>query len=200
MKRPQNRAKSPLYKLIASVGVAVNGAITNEALAADGAQHQLSILDLSAGWLNFICYVALLYFLLRKAIPNAWRARRTRILTAVEGCKAELQSAERELSAIEARTKNLAVEQMLAKDEIRQQAEVEAATIEQRAKERAARIESQAKDLMVGELRSAHARFRAALVAKALELTKGRFARGEFLSQQQSYLDAAVGRAKRLVQ
>ena len=196
MKSPQNRAKSPLYKLIASVGVAVNGAITNEALAADGAQHQLSILDLSAGWLNFICYLALLYFLLRKAIPNAWRARRTRILTAVEGCKAELQSAERELSAIEVRTKNLAVEQKLAKDEIRQQAEVEAATIEQRA----ARIQSQAKDLLVGELRSAHARFRAALVAKALELTKGRFARGEFLSQQQSYLDAAVGRAKRLVQ
>ena len=141
-----------------------------------------------------------LVILLRKAIPNAWRALRTRILTAVEGCKAELQSAERELSAIEVRTKNLAVEQKLAKDEIRQQAEVEAATIEQRAKERAARIQSQAKDLLVGELRSAHARFRAALVAKALELTKGRFARGEVLSQQQSYLDAAVGRAKRLVQ
>jgi len=183
-----------------ALGTAVFGVAAACAEGSEGEAHGGSIADLTYSWINFIIYVALLYVLLRKAIPAAWAARREKIRETVLASKEELEAAERELHTVEALTQNLAREQERAKREILEQAELEALSIKAAAVERAERIKAQAKDLLVGEGRSAESQVRASLVAKAIDLARGRFAAGEYSSRQATYVDAAIGRAKRLVQ
>lgn len=185
---------APLFAL--SLSLLVDSAYASEA---EGPHHG-SIADLASNWINFIIYVALLYVLLRKAIPAAWSARREKIRETVLASKAELEAAERELHTVEALTQNLSREQERAKQEILQQADVEAAAIKAAALERAERIKVQAKELLVGEGRSAESQVRATLVTRAVEIARGRFASGEYAARQSTYVDAAIDRAKRLVQ
>jgi len=133
-------------------------------------------------------------------LANGWSARRARIQEAVTSSASQVESAERELNAVEALTKGLASEQDRARAEIVEQAKLEAQQIVENARVKATRVRDQAKDMIAGEGRSAESAFRATLVARALELARAKFVGGEYGSRQQSYLDAAVGRAKRLVQ
>lgn len=177
-------------------------ALTVVASAADEAEgpHHGSILDLASNWVNFLLYLGVLYLCLRKAIPNAWAARREKIRETVLSSKAELEAAERELHTVEALTHNLTQEQARATKEILEQAELEATAIKSAADERAARVVSQAKELLIGETRSAEAQVRQSLVARALEIAREQFASGQYAARQQSYVNAAIDRAKRLVQ
>jgi F0F1-type ATP synthase membrane subunit b/b' len=150
-------------------------------------------------WVNFLIYVSLLFVLVRKPVGNAWLARRNAILGAVTSATDEVNAAERELNATEALLKNLAAEQDRARTEIVRQGQAEADAIVVAAKERAERIKQQAAELLKGEGRSAEAGFRAALVGRALEISRDKFARGEYSTKQSAYVDAALSRAKRLV-
>lgn len=174
-------------------------ATASAAEEAEGPHHG-SILDLVSNWVNFLIYVAVLYVCLRKVIPSAWAARREKIRETVLSSKSELEAAERELHTVEALTQNLSQEQARATKEILEQAELEAKAIKAAADERAARIKSQAKELLVGETRSAEAQVRQSLVARALEIARAQFTSGQFAARQQTYVDAAIDRSKRLVQ
>jgi hypothetical protein len=110
-----------------------------------------------------------------------------------------MEAAERELAAVEALTKNLSQEQERARIEILKQGELESNSVVSAAKEKAVRLASSTKDLLEGESRSAQAHFRAALVAKAVELSKAKFQTGELMARQSQYVEAAVNRAKKLV-
>ncbi len=167
---------------------------------ASGAEHTPSITDLSAYWINFLIYAALLTYLLRAPIRKGWAARREQIQEMVASSTAEVEGAERELNAIEALTRGLSTEQERARQEILSQAKVEAEHIVKQADERAARIREQAREMVAGEGRSALSAFKSTLVARALEIARGKFVGGEFASRQQAYVDAAVARAKRLTQ
>lgn len=162
--------------------------------------HNPSLGDLTFYWINFILYIALMTYILRKPIRNGWAARTARIKQTVAHCSEEVESAERELNAIEALTKGLAAEQERVQQEIISQANLEAQEIIKQANQRAVRIREQAKELLKGEARSAESSFRASLVKRALTLAKERFVRGEFAARQGSYVDAAVTRARQLVQ
>lgn len=171
----------------------------SQAFASGSAEaHHGSIGDLVGPWINFLVYLVLLVTLVRKPIRNSWVARREQIVKDVADATSEMESAEHELSSVETLTKNLTNEQAKAREEILKQGELEAASIEAAAREKAARIKSQVRDLLDGESRSAQANFRAALVAKAVELSKARFQSGEFAARQGAYVDAAVDRAKKL--
>jgi F0F1-type ATP synthase membrane subunit b/b' len=172
---------------------------STSAWASGGANHEPSIADLGVFWMNFLIYVALLFTLVRKPIGGAWAARRASILNAVTSATDEVGVAERELNATEALLKNLTAEQERARAEIVRQGKVEAEAIVAAAKEKAERMTAQAKELLKGEGRSAEAAFRATLVAKALEISREKFARGEYSAKQPQYVDAALSRAKRLV-
>ena len=137
--------------------------------------------------------------LLRKPIKNGWASRRTRIAEEVASATADMEAAERELAAVEALTKNLSQEQERARVEILNQGELESHAIVSAAKEKATRLASSTQDLIEGESRSAQAHFRAALVAKAVELSKSKFQTGELAARQSQYVDAAIDRAKKLV-
>ena len=174
-------------------------ATSDLALASGGAGHTPSIHDIVPFWVNFAIYLVLMTVLLRNPIKNGWSSRRSRIAEEVSSATTDMQAAERELAAVEALTKNLSQEQNRARIEILKQGELEADAVISAAKEKAVRLASQAKDLLEGETRSAQTHFRAALVAKAVELSKTRFQTGELASRQSVYVDAAIDRAKKLV-
>jgi F0F1-type ATP synthase membrane subunit b/b' len=167
---------------------------------ASGAGHTPSMADLTFYWLNFVLYLALMSYLLRKPIKKAWSARATRIKQTVADCTDQVASAERELNAIEALTKALPAEQERARQQIISQANLEAADIVKQAEQRAARIREQSKEMLKGEMRSAQSSFRTSLVSRALQLAKDRFSKGEYATREQAYVGAAVSRAKQLVQ
>jgi F0F1-type ATP synthase membrane subunit b/b' len=169
------------------------------ALAASG-NRAPALSDLTFYWINFILYVGVMAFILRKPIRNGWAARTARIKKMVTECTDEVESAERELNAIEALTKGLATEQARVQQEIMSQAKLEADDIVKNANQRAARIREQAREMLKGETRSAESSFRSSLVARALQLAKERFTQGEFASREKTYLDAAVERSRQLVQ
>ncbi|MEY4667891.1 MAG: hypothetical protein RL518_590 [Pseudomonadota bacterium] len=169
------------------------------AWASGGAGHQPSIHDIVPFWLNFVVYIAVMTFILRKPIKNGWASRRNRIAEEVSSATSDMEAAERELAAVEALTKNLSQEQERARVDILRQGELEANALVSSAKEKATRLASSAKDLLEGESRSAQAHFRAALVAKAVELSKSKFQTGELAARQSVYVDAAIDRAKKLV-
>lgn len=173
--------------------------LATSAWASPAEHHEPAISDLGVFWMNFLIYVAILTALVRKPIGRAWAARRSAILSAVTSATDEVGAAERELNATEALLKNLAAEQERARTDILRQGQVEAEAIVAAALERAERIKVQAKELLKGEGRSAEAAFRATLVAKALEISREKFARGEYSGKQSQYVDAALSRAKRLV-
>ena len=167
--------------------------------ASGGAGHHPSIHDIVPFWVNFVIYVALMTVLLRKPIKNGWASRRNRIAEEVASATADMEAAARELAAVEALTKNLSQEQERARVEILNQGELESHAIVSAAKEKATRLASSTQDLIEGESRSAQAHFRAALVAKAVELSKSKFQTGELAARQSQYVDAAIDRAKKLV-
>lgn len=173
--------------------------VTELAFASAGAGHHPSIHDIVPFWVNFVIYVALMTVLLRNPIKNGWASRRDRIAEEVSSSSSDMEAAERELAAVEALTKNLSQDQERARIEILKQGELEASAVISSAKEKAARLASSTKDLLEGESRSAQGRFRAALVAKAVELSKSRFQTGELAARQSVYVDAAIDRAKKLV-
>ena len=172
--------------------------LTTLAHASGGKPPALS--DLTFYWMNFVLYIGEMTFILRKPIRNGWAARTARIKQAVEQSTDEVESAERELNAIEALTKGLAAEQERVRQEIVSQAELESAEIVRTANQRAIRIKEQAKEMLRGETRSAESSFKASLVARALQLAKDRFKSGEFAARESIYLDAAARRSKHLVQ
>lgn len=200
MTRPQGVI--PVLSMIRACSITIPSLLlvvtVAHASGSEGAHHG-SISDVVGPWINFIVYVALMVVLVRKPIKNGWAARRTRIVAEVSAATSEMEAAERELAAVEALTKNVSQEQQRARAEILKQGELEAASIVSAAREKASRIKMQVKELLEGESRSAQASFRAALVAKAVELSKARFQSGEFASRQGAYVDAAVDRAKKLV-
>lgn len=172
---------------------------TDHAIAGSG-NRPPALSDLTFYWINFILYIGVMTFILRKPIRNAWAARTARIKKTVAECTDEVDAAERELNAIEALTKGLATEQDRVRQEIISQANLEASDILRQADQRAARIREQAKEMLKGETRSAESAFRASLVSRALQSAKERFTRGEFAGREQTYVEAAVNRSKQLVQ
>jgi F0F1-type ATP synthase membrane subunit b/b' len=183
--------------LFVAVVLALVGA--SECALASSGNRAPALSDLTFYWINFVLYIAVMTFILRKPIRNGWASRTARIKKTVAECTDEVESAERELNAIEALTKGLVTEQERVRQEILAQAKVEADDIVRNAHQRASRIREQAKEMLKGETRSAESSFRASLVSRALQIAKERFTKGEFANRERVYVDAAVERSRQLV-
>lgn len=177
---------------------------------AESAAHTPAISDLKYYWVNFLVYLAILYLALRKVVPAAWAARREQISASLQSASAALNTAEQELQAVQDALRGLqepssaaagkVSEVQALRAEIIRDGQAEAQRIIQDAEHRAARIRAQAREQLAGELRTAQASLRAQLVERAVESARSRFARGDFSHRDGQYRDAAVNRAKRLVE
>ncbi len=180
-------------------GALVSIATTPAAFASAG-HGEPSIGDLTFYWINFILYIGIMTYILRKPLKRGWAARTARIKQSVTQSSDEVGAAERELNAIEALTKTVPAEQEKIRQQIVEQAHAEAADIVRAAEQRAQRIKDQAKELLTGEHRSAQTSFRHTLVTRAVQIAKEKFGAGEFAAREGAYQNAAVTRAKQLVQ
>jgi F0F1-type ATP synthase membrane subunit b/b' len=192
-------SRSEHFKFLATM-VSVAVFLSAESACAASGSGEPSIAELKFYWLNFALYLGLLFFILRKPIRNGWASRVARIRQTVTRSADEVSAAERELNAVEALSRSLATEQERVKSEIANQAELEGKDIVRQARERAERIVNQAHEMLKGESRSAESQFRATLVARATEIAKQSYAKGEQAGREASYLEAAMNRAKSLVQ
>lgn len=173
--------------------------VGQEAFASSG-HGDPSISDLTFYWINFVLYIGIMSYILRKPLAKGWSERTARIKHAVTKSTDEVDSAERDLNAIEALTKTLPQEEEKIRKQIVEQANAEAEDIVRQAQQRAERIRAQAAELLKGENRSAQASFRQGLVARAVQLAKDKFRAGEYAAREGAYQSAAVSRAKQLVQ
>jgi F-type H+-transporting ATPase subunit b len=177
----------------------VTAALPSAAFASSG-HGEPSIGDLTFYWINFVLYIGLMTYILRKPLAKGWAGRVARIKQTVTQSGEDVDAAERELNAIEALIKVLPLEQDKIKQQLVEQANAEADDVIKQAQQRATRIKDQARELLKGETRSAQVSFKQSLVSRALQLAKERFASGDFAGRDSAYQAAAVTRAKSLVQ
>jgi F0F1-type ATP synthase membrane subunit b/b' len=159
-----------------------------------------SVWDIRHYWINFIVYLGVLFFAFRGAVTNGWAARRSNIQQAVNSAAKELHDADAELRLLDKLVANIEFDRQRARDEIIRQGEVEALKILEDARDKAARIRDSAQGMITAEARTAEQSFRVSLVTRAMEIARERFRSGEFSGKQRAYVDAALSRAKRMVQ
>ena len=136
--------------------------------AAGGHGDHAGIESLMYPWINFVIYVCLAYFFLRKTVAAFASARREGIQQAIKkaedavvAAQAKLSQAETQLSGLEQHAKTL-------RATIEREAALEAEAIINESKNRAARIVEQSKRSAEAELRGAEAAISRELAESAL--------------------------------
>lgn len=155
--------------------------------------------DLRYHWFNFIVYILILFFALRKVIPAAWVQRKEQIANTVRDSVREFEDAELEVKKIEDQIKELPLETKKIHEEILYQAEAEASALLSITREKTTRMKLQAEELLEGEGRAAQNSFRQALVTSAVQLAKESF-QVTGASDDEKYREAALNRTQKLVQ
>ena len=134
------------------------------AFAEEHGHHIPSIWDTRFFWLNFIIYVSVLTYLLKKPITNGWTARRDAIESAVNSGKRELEAAQDKLQAAEGKMRMLDQEIIRITRDIETETQRESTLLIQDASKRAERIQVQAKEMADAEIKNAKAKIRAEVI------------------------------------
>jgi F0F1-type ATP synthase membrane subunit b/b' len=195
--------RTRLLTKVVSVAIGVSAltmCMSAYAAASGEAHHEPSISQIAQYWINFVIYIVLLYLALRTTIRGAWAVRRDQIKTSVRQSVADLDKAEEELRSAENLSRTVAAAENSAREEIHRQAEAEAEALIVAAREKADRIRAQAEELILAENRTAEVTLRDELIARAVDIAKERFKAGDLANRQNAYVDAAISRARRLVQ
>ena len=180
-------------KLVAVIAIALSlltlfliwGPVT-EAFAATGHGDQLeghleghapTIGDLKLYWLNFLLFLALMWFVTRKGVPQAWNARRLAIRDAAErGKRAALQAqAEVDAATQAMATVNQEMEQVART--IAQDGDAEARRIMEDARATAQQIERQIAGTIAAEQRALQHAVRQEMAATVMHKVEERIGR-----------------------
>lgn len=124
--------------------------------------------------MNFVVLAGGLYFLLRKPVSKALRARVEGIEKQLEDLEARKQAAEKELAAYADRIARLDQEAARIVAEYERQGQEARARIVEEAKAAAQKLEEQAKRNIAFEMKSARERLQAEVVEKALQKAERR--------------------------
>lgn len=163
---------SSILRLFAIV---VGGAVIfsdANAFAAVGGHHHPSPADLLWPAVNFVLYVALLFFLLKGKVVAGLQSRSDSVAAAINKASVEIEAAKAELAAVEARMVGLSGEIDRLSTEISVEGEKESTQLLDDAKQRAKRIVEQAHKSAEGEVKATQLAIRrelAELVVKRAE-------------------------------
>lgn len=136
---------------------------------AAGGHGKGSISDLFFPWINFIVYVGILFFVLRKPLAALWSARRSAILEAVEASKRANDEARVIYSAAQERARSLPSVIQSLKEKLGGEAVAEAQLLQQDAEGRAAKIVQSAKDTLAGEQKAFQVEMRRQFVDEVMQ-------------------------------
>lgn len=143
--------------------------------ASHGTAHESpGISSLIPYWVNFILFVGILYFLLRKKVPLMWAERRDKVAEGIDKASAELKEAEAKLREARHNFDNVEEEVSKLKALIRNEAAMEHDSILAEAKKKADLIIQRAKDTAASERSSAEKVLRREMGERVLLLARQR--------------------------
>lgn len=120
-------------------------------------------------WINFIVYVALLFFVLKKVFLKAWGTRRSAYKDAITSGQKLLEESERTLAEAQSLMASLPNEVSSLKLKMSQEAEYEAESIVRDASQRAEKIKNQASQSAAAEKRAAISQYQEKLIDMAMK-------------------------------
>lgn len=142
--------------------------------AAEAKGHEQGFSTLIPYWVNFILFVGLLYFLLRKKARAGWAQRRETIENNIDRALAELQQAEQKLHQALKNLDNVAGEASKVEDLLRKEAITEHDAIIAEAKSKAELIIKRAKETAEAEKTSAIQALRSEMVERVVQRARER--------------------------
>jgi len=142
-----------------------------------GTSHAPAVSDLAFPALNFVVYILLLYWLLKKPLSTALGSRRAGIHSAVLSAKTKLERSQRELREANVRISGLPSEIALLERRDAEESKREAQAIREAAVSKSQRIALQAKASAAAEEKSIEEGLKRELAVKVVELAASRLER-----------------------
>ena len=183
----EKKARGHSFRLSCGVILAVV-VLPSLALAGGGAGYVPSIADTFKYWVNFLLFMGVMVFILRKPFGAFWVSRAEAIHSAVNAGKEAARLAEERLESAKARTANVAQEIAALQARIATESEDESKRLLTEARQRAEAIQARAREAVQAERVNLEARIREEIANQIVE-------RAEQLARER--LDAATDRRLR---
>ena len=148
------------------------------AFASEGHGEGGGLSHLVPYWINFLLYVGLLYYLLKKIVVDFWQARRSGIADAIDESLSQLAKAEAKLVESRERLRNVEREVMQLQTGIERDGQGEAAEIVAEAHRKAGLTVQRAHETCATERVNAEKELRQELAARVVEHARQRLAAG----------------------
>jgi len=149
-------------------------------------------------WINFVVYVALLFWLTKKPLLRFWASRREHIETAVQGGRSELEAAEARVSVIQRRISGIEQEISQLKQEVSQDTARECEQLKEAAKEKALKIAARSKESAKAEQKTAEAKVQREITELAFRLARQKLAGSTTLESDKGWRESTLGLVKNL--
>ena len=146
-------------------------------LAGHAEGHAPTIGDLKLYWINFLLFLALMWFVTRKGVPQAWNARRLAIRDAAERGKRAALQAKAEVDAATQAMASVNQEMEQVARTIAQDGEAEARRIMEDARATAQQIERQIAGTIAAEQRALQHAVRQEMAATVMRKVEDRIGR-----------------------
>jgi len=124
------------------------------------------------GIANFVILASLLYYLLRKAVPEFFRSRATKTKMTIDEARKSYDEAYRQYEEIEAKLKNADVESKELIATIKEEAEAEKLNIVKRARELAEKIKTDSERIAEQEVKKAGVALKKEAIKLSTELAE----------------------------
>lgn len=171
------------------------------ALAATEHGHEAAgFMSLQWYWVNFLLYIAIMFFILRKQVANGWGQRRGLIETAVNRSQIELEAAQQKVDEAEERLAGLREVLERVTVEIAQEANLEAKHILEDARARAERTAKQVQDNIQAENRVAELTIRTELSDVVISKVRGRLQSELNPDSDRALRQAALNESRAIIQ
>lgn len=165
-----------------------------------GAHSAGGIATLIPFWVNFLLYIGLLYFLLRKQVSLTWAQRRQRISDAVQKAETELKEAEEKLRLARANFDNLEKEASKVRALIDNDAVVECDAIMAEAQKKAELAVQRAKDTAAAERSAKEKALRREIAEHVILLARQRLLEKTSYENDYGRRSSALGAFKQMLQ
>ncbi len=156
------------------------------AFAASGHETQ-HISLLIPYWVNFIIFVLVMYFLLRKAFSQSWQKRRDTISRAVHAGEEQLKLAKQRLEEAREQQESLVSQLGKLRETILKEGDMELQRIRRDGDERAEFVKKQAERTLESEKLALEVELRKELAARVMEKASERL-KNEISEEEDSYL------------
>lgn len=160
-------------------------------LAASGeGEHPVNVMSQVFRWINFLVFVAIVYFAARGLVAKKLRSRREEILSLISEADSAVGAAEQKLSEVQARWENIGQEMDHLRNRLREEADQQAAEVIRLSEEHAKRLEENARKIVEFEKDRASKEIRDETIRRVVDSVLARL-KAELTTEQDEAWTAA---------